>query len=435
MDNYVQDFFDFVHRSPSAFHAAATAVQVLEQSGFVRLNEREPWHLVPGGRYFLTRNHSSVVALSIPEEGFTHYQLVVSHSDSPMFKLKPNAEEVVLGRYLRLDVERYGSMIMSTWLDRPLSIAGRVLVREGNRVTVRLVHVDRDMLVIPNLPIHFNREVNDGYRYNVQVDLQPLYGGADTKGMLAQEIADACGVKPQDIVGCDLFLYNRMPGTVWGARREFFSSPRIDDLECAFISLRAFLAAPAVGHINGFAMLDNEEIGSTSKQGANSTILSDTLKRAAVSLGMDDGQTRGAILTSFLLSADNAHAIHPNHPEKYDPLNCPAMNEGIVIKHNAHQKYVTDGVSSALFHEICDRAGVPVQHFVNRSDLPGGSTLGSIASARISMNAADVGLAQLAMHSSYETAGVHDMAHMVRALSTFYATDIRAYGDGDYALI
>lgn len=434
MSKPVLDFLDFVKRSPSAFHACSSAVQALKEAGFVRLGERDAWHLSAGGRYFLTRNHSSVVAFAVPEDGFTHFQLVVSHSDSPMFKLKPNAEDVVLGRYLRLDVERYGSMIMSTWLDRPLSVAGRVLVRDGNKIASRLVNVDRDMLVIPNMPIHFNREVNDGYRYNVQVDLQPLYGSADAKGALDREIAQSCGARSEDIVGRDLFIYNRMPGTVWGADDAFFSSPRIDDLECAFTSLRAFLQTPPKGHINVFAMLDNEEIGSTSKQGANSTILADTLKRAAVSLGMDDGQTRGAILASFLLSADNAHAIHPNHPEKYDPLNCTAMNGGVVIKHNAHQKYVTDGVSTALFGEICRQAGVPVQHFVNRSDLPGGSTLGSIASARISMNAADVGLAQLAMHSCYETAGVQDVTHMLCALSAFYAADIRAYADGDYAL-
>ena len=434
MNDFTRDFFDFVRRSPTAFHAADAVCRILEQNGFERLDERKAWTLVPGGKYMLTRNRSAVVALTVPEDGFTHFQLVVSHSDSPMFKLKPGAENVSVGRYVRLNVERYGSMIMGTWLDRPLSIAGRVLVREGNHMTTRLVDLGRDALVIPNLPIHFNRQVNEGYAYNAQIDMQPLYGGADTKGMLLREIAASAGVKAEDMVGGDLFLYNRMPGTVWGAKGEYFSCPRIDDLECAYMSLQAFLGAGAKGHVNVFAMLDNEEVGSSSKQGANSTLLSDTLTRAAVSLGMTREQTRGAIISSFMVSADNAHAIHPNHPEKFDALNCTAMNEGLVIKRNAHLKYATDGVSDALLGEICLRAGVPVQHFVNRSDLSGGSTLGSIANAHISMNTADVGLAQLAMHSSYETAGVRDMTHMVNAMTAFYGTDIVVHADGEYEL-
>ena len=434
MNDITRDFFGFIRQSPTAFHAADTVCRVLEKNGFERLDERQAWTLVPGGKYMLTRNRSAVVALTVPEDGFTHFQLVVSHSDSPMFKLKPGAENVSVGRYVRLNVERYGSMIMGTWMDRPLSIAGRVLVREGNRVTTRLVDLGRDALVIPNLPIHFNRQVNEGYAYNAQIDMQPLYGGADTKGMLLREIAESAGVKAEDMVGGDLFLYNRMPGTVWGAKGEYFSCPRIDDLECAYTSLQAFLHAGAKGHVNVFAMLDNEEVGSSSKQGANSTLLSDALTRAAVSLGMTREQTRGAIISSFMVSADNAHAIHPNHPEKFDMLNCTAMNEGLVIKRNAHLKYATDGVSDALLGEICSRAGVPVQRFVNRSDLSGGSTLGSIANAHISMNTADVGLAQLAMHSSYETAGVQDMTHMVNAMTAVYGTDIVVHADGEYEL-
>ena len=435
MHELTQAFLSFVRRSPTAFHAADELCKALDAAGFARLNEQEPWRLAPGGRYYVTRNRSSVVAFALPEGVFSHFQLVASHSDSPMFKLKPGAENVSVGRYLRLNVERYGSMIMSTWLDRPLSIAGRLLVREGSRVTTRLVDLERDALVIPNLPIHFNRDVNEGFRFNAQVDMQPLYGGADAKGSLAREIAERAGVAASDIVGRDLFLYNRMPGTIWGAQGEFFSSPRIDNLECAFTSLKAFLSAPAAGHVNMCAVLDNEEVGSSSRQGADSTLLHDVMMRTCRSFGMDDGQARGAIASSFMVSADNAHAIHPNHPEKYDALNATAMNEGMVIKHNAHLKYATDGVSAALLGEICQKAGVPVQHFVNRSDLPGGSTLGSIANAHISMHAADVGLAQLAMHSSYETAGVHDLSHMVGALTAFYRVHIAVHADGEYELL
>lgn len=434
MNKIVQSFFDFVQKSPTAFHAADTVCRRLEAEGFERLDECENWCLVPGGRYFLTRNQSAVVALCLPEEPFTHFQLVVSHSDSPMFKLKPGAENIAVNRYLRLNVERYGSMIMSTWMDRPLSVAGRVIVRENNFVRVKLVDLARDAVLIPNLPIHFNRQVNDGYAFNAQIDMQPLYGDASAKGKLGQELARLAGVPETDLLGGDLFLYNRMPGTIWGSSGEFFSCPRIDDLECAFASLQAFLDARAYRHVNVFAMLDNEEVGSSSKQGANSTLLHDVLERVCDAQGMSTQERCAAISCSFMVSADNAHAIHPNHPEKFDAQNCAAINEGLVIKRNAHLKYATDGVSDALLCEICARANVPVQHFVNRSDLSGGSTLGSIAGAHISMNTADVGLAQLAMHSSFETAGSQDIGYMMCAMYAFYNTNILVLGDGEYDL-
>lgn len=434
MSEITRSFLDFVRQSPTAFHAVHTLSRRLEAAGFERLDERYHWALVPGGRYYLTRNGSALVAFALPEQAFTHFQLVVSHSDSPMFKLKPNAENLSAGLYTRLNVERYGSMIMSTWLDRPLSIAGRMLVRDGRLVRTKLIDFARDALVIPNLPIHFNRQVNEGYAFNAQIDMQPLYGAADAKGTLRRELSALCGAREEDLIGGDLFLYNRMPGTIWGASGEYFSSPRIDDLECAFTSFEAFLNAPAHGHVNVFAVLDNEEVGSSSKQGANSTLLRDVLERACAAQGMAGDEACGAIFSSFMVSADNAHAVHPNHPEKFDEQNRAAMNGGLVVKRNAHLKYATDGVSDALLCELCARAGVPVQHFVNRSDMAGGSTLGSIAGAHISMNTADVGLAQLAMHSSYETAVVHDLAHMTRAMDAFYRADILMRGDGEYEL-
>ena len=428
----VRSFIDFIGSAPSAFHAVDALCARLEESGFTALCEAKPFDVVPGGKYYITRNRSSVIALTVPESGFAPFQIVSSHSDSPTFKLKPACEEAVLGQYVRLNVERYGGMIMSTWFDRPLSIAGRVIVREAGKLVTKLVDLGRDAVLIPNMPIHFNREVNDGYKYNPQVDLLPVYGGGSAQGGLMAEIASLCGVSAEDIVAHDLFLYTRMPGSVWGAEGEFFSCPRIDDLECAYTSLTAFLAAKTGSHINIFAVFDNEEVGSGSKQGADSTFLTDVFARVGAALGESDSQIRSAIAQSFMVSADNAHGVHPNHPEKFDADNRTFMNGGVVIKHNANQKYTTDAVSDAIFSEICKKAGVPVQHFSNRSDILGGSTLGNIANAHASMNTVDIGLAQLAMHSSYETAGCKDVDYMISALKAFYETEITTLRDGEY---
>jgi len=309
-----------------------------------------------------------------------------------------------------------------------------VMVKTADGIHTELVDLDRDAALIPNMPIHFNREVNDGYKFNAQVDMLPLFGDADAKGSLTAELANLCCTHPDNILAADLFLYPRTPGSVWGAKEEFFSAPRIDDLECAFTSLHAFLASKPKGHINVFAVMDNEEVGSGSKQGADSTFLTDTLERAAASLDVNGSAFRAMLSSSFMVSADNAHAVHPNHPEKYDATNRCFMNGGVVIKHNANQKYTTDAVSCAIFETICKRADVPVQHFANRSDILGGSTLGNIANAHASMNTVDIGLAQLAMHSSYETAGCTDVEYMMNALEAMYDTDIKTTADGNYVI-
>ncbi len=434
MIEHVDDFLTFVSHSPTAFHAADRICSMLQDSGYQALNECESWILQPGGRYFVTRSLSSVIAFRIPECGMAHFQIIASHSDSPTFKLKPSAEDAAFGKYVRLNVEKYGGMIMSTWLDRPLSIAGRILVKKDREIETKLVDLARDAVLIPNMPIHFNREVNDGYHYNPQVDLLPLYGAADAQGALIDEIAASAHVNPDKIIGSDLFLYNRMPGSIWGAGNIYVSSPRIDELECAYTSLRAYLDSKTSRSIAVYAAFDNEEVGSTTKQGANSTFLTDVLGRASYALGASEEAYLRALSTSFMVSADNAHAVHPNHPEKYDAGNRTFMNEGVVIKHNANQRYTTDGVSSAIFESICRSAGVPVQSFSNRSDIAGGSTLGNLANVHASMNTLDIGLAQLAMHSSYETAGTKDPAYMIDALRTFYETDILTRGDGRYYL-
>lgn len=432
--NSAADFIDFVKQSPTAFHAIDALRHTLEADGYRPLNECEGWTVVPGGKYYVTRNRSALIAFRVPESGFAPFQIVASHSDSPSFKLKPACEDEAAGHYIRLNTEKYGGMLMASWFDRPLGIAGRLLVRTERGIETRLVDLDRDAVLIPNMPIHFNREVNDGYKYNAQVDLLPVYGDETAKGALSKELAEKVGVSAESVVGSDLFLYNCAAGSIWGAKNEFFSCGRIDDLECAYTSARAFLEAVPKGHINVFAVMDNEEVGSGTKQGADSTFLEDTLARIASAMGKTDSERRAAVAGSFMVSADNAHAVHPNHPEKYDAGNRTFMNGGVVVKFNANQKYTTDGVSCAIFESVCARAGVPVQHFANRSDILGGSTLGNIANAHTSMNTVDIGLAQLAMHSAYETAGCKDIEYMIRALKAFYETDVRMQADGVFEI-
>ena len=326
----------------------------------------------------------------------------------------------VNGAYVKLNVERYGGMILSTWFDRPLSVAGRMIVRKNGKILEKLVNIDRDLVMIPSLAIHMNRDINGGYHYNVQKDMIPLYSGSGEKGNFMRMMAEEAEVRPEDILGHDLFLYNRMPGTIWGSRNEFVSSPRLDDLQCAFASLEGFLQAYKKKNIAVHCVLDNEEVGSTTKQGAASTFLKDVLFRINLALGGDQESYLMALAESFMISADNAHALHPNYTDKADPVNRPVMNGGIVIKYNANQKYCTDGISTAIFKELCREADVPYQTFVNRSDIAGGSTLGNISNTQAAMNTVDIGLPQLAMHSAYETAGVKDTESLIRAAKVFY---------------
>lgn len=414
----LERFLNFAEQSPTAFHAAAGFREMLEKAGYRQLKETDPWLVDAGEKYYVMRNDSALIAFEVPETGFSSFRIVAAHGDSPCFKLKECFEDRG-EHYVRLNVERYGGMIMPAWLDRPLSIAGRLAVREGDGVGTRLVNLDRDAVLIPNQPIHFNREVNDGFKYDPQADLMPLYGEAGA-GSLMAEAAAAAGVSPEEILGHDLFLYNRERASVWGAGDAFFSCQRIDDLECAWAGMTALAESTAREAVNVCAVFDNEEVGSSTRQGADSSFLYDTLTRLGFALGASDGEIRAAMAGSFMVSADNAHAVHPNRPEKYDRQNRVYMNRGVVIKHNANQKYTTDAVSSARFTLICERAGVPVQHFANRSDLPGGSTLGNISNTHVSMDTVDIGLAQLAMHSPYETAGTKDLESLVRALAEFW---------------
>ena len=430
----VKQLFDFITSSPSPFHAVWNMKQRLGLEGYQQLLESQNWELKAGGKYYVIRNGSSILAFRIPKTEFRGFQIMASHSDSPSFKIKENPEMEVEGHYVKLNVEKYGGMLCAPWFDRPLSVAGRLVVREGNRLVTKLVSVDRDLVLIPNLAIHMNREANDGYKYNAQKDLLPLYGMGCEKGTFLKQIAEAAGVHAEDIVGNDLFLYNRMEGSIWGAEEEFISIGKLDDLQCAFASLQAFLAAEDGESIPVHCVFDNEEVGSSTKQGAASTFLLDTLQRINEGLGRTNGQYHQALASSFMLSADNAHAVHPNQADKTCPTNRPYPNGGVVIKYSANQKYTTDGMAAAIFTRICEEAEVPYQTFLNRSDLPGGSTLGNISNTQVALNTVDIGLAQLAMHSPYETGGVKDTDYLIRAAKKFYGTSVTEESEGVYQL-
>lgn len=424
---------EFIEKSPTCFHAVDTLKNMLNAYGFKGLQESQLWNIKAGGKYYVTRNGSSLIAFVVPET-VTGFHIAASHSDSPTFKIKEIPELSVANKYTKLNVEGYGGMIMSTWFDRPLSVAGRVMVRTENGVETRLVNVDQDLLMIPSVAIHMNRGVNDGYKYNVQKDLLPLYGTGNAKDTFMKCIAEAVGVTEEAILGKDLYLYPRTKGCIWGAEQEFISSPRLDDLQSAFASMQGLLKAENHGQVSMIAVLDNEEVGSSTKQGADSDFLKETVFRICKECGLDEIERRRALASSFMVSADNAHAAHPNAMEKADETNRPFMNEGIVIKYNGNQKYTSDAVSSAIFKMICERAGVPCQTFMNRSDMAGGSTLGNISNTQLSMNTVDIGLAQLAMHSAYETAGVKDTVYMIEALKTFFESKIVCVEDGIYSL-
>lgn len=411
----------FIQKSPTAFQAVEEMSQRLQKEGFKELKEEKHWDLKAGGNYFVTRNHSAVIAFSIPKKPAWKFHIMASHSDSPALKIKENPEMEVEKAYIKLNVERYGGMLLAPWFDRPLSVAGRLIVRKNGEIQEKLVAVDKDLLVIPNLAIHMNREVNDGYKYNVQKDMLPLYSDYDGKGSFMKLMAAEADVAEEDILGHDLFLYDRTPGTVWGANEEFISAPRLDDIQCAFASLEGFLRGERKESIAVHCVMDNEEVGSTTKQGAASTFLKDTLMRINMGLGRTQEEYLMTLADSFMVSADNAHALHPNHTDKTDPVNRPVLNGGIVIKYNANQKYCTDGVSAAIFKDICDRAEVPYQTFVNRSDMAGGSTLGNISNTQVPMKTVDIGLAQLAMHSVYETTGAKDTESLAKAAAVLFA--------------
>lgn len=421
-----QELLEFIQSSPSMFHSIQTIRTYLEEAGFTYLAEGKAWNVEKGGSYYTIRNHSSIIAFKVGKElDNYHFQMSAAHSDSPTFKVKSVPELEGPHEYLRLDVEGYGGMIDYSWFDRPLSVAGRVLVQEGNKVEAKLLYIDKDILLIPSLAIHMNREINKGYAFNHKTDLCPLFSAGELKkGAFDEMVAAELGVKVEQILAKDLFLVNRQKPVIWGYQNEFISTPKLDDLQCAYVSLKGFLEAENTHGVNVYCCFDNEEVGSNTKQGAMSTFLHDVLTRINNDLGKTADDYYQAVAKSFLVSCDNAHAVHPNHGDKSDAVNYSLLNKGPVIKEAANQKYTTDAFSRALFTYLCNENNVPVQTFANRSDMAGGSTLGNLSNTQVSVHAVDIGLPQLAMHSSYETAGIKDTAYSIDALRAFFNADL-----------
>ena len=417
----MEELREFLDRSVSAYHATANLVQMLEQAGYTRLYEHEPWNLVRGGKYYMVRGGTTMLAFRVPKGTPKGFMISACHTDRPTFKVKGNGE--LKGTYTRLATEKYGGMLMSPWMDRPLSVAGRVVVETEDGVEAKLINIDRDLMLMPNVAIHMNRTVNDGYKWNPAVDTIPLLGGKDAAGKFWPLIEKEAGGK---LLGYDLYLYVRQKASIWGIDNEYISSPALDDLECAWGCTRGFLNAKESDSVPVLCAFDDEEVGSNSPQGAASTILEFTLERICDALGAD---IHLMLAQSFMVSADNAHALHPNHPEYADPTNAPTMGGGVVLKFNAAQRYTTDGVSAAVFAKICSRVDVPLQCYCNRADIPGGSTLGHISLTHVSVPTVDVGLAQLAMHSCYETASLADVEYLERAMTAYYSSALEVTSD------
>ena len=420
----IKEMLQFIQQSPVCFHAVENVRTRLEQDGFVALPGSD-WELVPGGKYYITRNGSSLIAFKVPHGTVKGFVISASHSDSPCLKIRDHAE--LKGPVIRLETERYGGMINPSWVDRPLSVAGRVLVRREDGLVSRLVDLKKDCALIPNLAIHMQKGINDSVKYDPAKDLIAMYCESENTGTFRWEIAQALGEDEEDIVSWDLYLYNNQPGTLWGPDREFASSPRLDDLGCVYTCTEGFLAAAETDRVPVLCVFDNEEIGSGTKQGAASDFLPRVLKLISESLFLSPAQHLNLLDNSWMLSCDNGHAKHPNHPEAADVNEAPVLNGGGFIRHSP--RYATDAVSGAVFSEICRRAGVPVQHYSNRPDMPGGGTLGLIADRETPVYTVDIGMAQLAMHSSFETMGSRDAEHFYKAIKASYEARVSFWGN------
>lgn len=423
-----QDLLSFIYNSPSAFHSIFNIKNELLKAGFIALDEFKPFILKSNQNYFVTRNDTSIIAFKIGElNDFYSFNIVSSHSDCPSFKVKPKAD-LNSQPYHKLNVEGYGGMLCSTWFDRPLSLAGRVITQNNQNIQTKLIDFKKNILSIPSIPIHFNRNANDGLTFNLSVDMFPTLG--EDSLTLKEIIANELDLNLSDILQYDLYLYPNEKGYFWGINDEYISSFKLDDLQCAYTTLCGFINSKNKHNISVYCCFDNEEVGSLTRQGADSSFLNDVLNRISNALNKSNEEHYCALAKSFMVSADNAHAVHPNHPELTDPLNAVYMNKGIVIKSNASQSYTSDALSSTIFARICENAKVPFQYFTNKSGTRGGSTLGNISASHVSIMSVDIGIAQLAMHSIFETSGTLDNEYMVKAITEFYNSYFDFQEDG-----
>lgn len=427
-NNLTERLLEFLNNSPVNFLAIKTLSQLLDNNGYTQLHAANAWNLIPGGKYYVLQNSSALMAFEMPLEKAPHagFKIISAHSDSPCFRIKPKSEIPCEGGVVKLNTEVYGGPILYTWFDRPLSIAGRIILRSDNPLhpETRLLHIKRPLLTIPHLAIHFNRAVNEGNTLSKQKDMLPVIAIVKEKleagNLILKLIADELDIDQNRILDFDLSLYDTTPACLLGLNNEFITSGRLDDLSMVHAGAEALIAsAPQQKMVKILAIFDNEETGSGTKQGAASPLLRNITRRITDAMGGNNEDWFRAIDNSFMVSADNAHALHPNYVEKQDPTNHPVIGGGPVIKINANCKYMTDADSAAVFRTICEQAGVPYQYFVNHSDVAGGSTLGNILTSQIPLRGVDMGAAIWAMHSVRETAGTADHAHITRAFTTF----------------
>lgn len=424
-----EELLDFIHNSPSTFHVVQNCSIELQKNGFQELDLGQSWELKTGGKYFCTKNNSALFAFTIGHSPLeeTGLKLIAAHSDSPGFKIKPQPEMVCEGTFLKLNTETYGSPILMTWLDRPLSIAGRVILKSDNPLQPKQILVDlrKPLLIIPSLAIHMNRTVNAGVELNKQIDMLPLFALVNNElekdNYLLKRLATELSVTEDQIIDFDLFLYACERGCLVGANEEFISSPKLDDLAMVHAGIKALVEEPNQLSTNFMCVFDNEEVGSLTKQGAGSPVLRNIIERLAEKLGKTNEQLQQAIHKSFMISADMAHCVHPNKPEKSDPVNRPVINGGPIVKTHANQKYTTDAESSAIFETICRLVDVATQRFVNRSDMDGGSTLGNVSTGKIDIRTVDIGNPMLSMHSIRELSGTADHTSIIKVFKCFYS--------------
>ena len=426
--DFANELLEYIYNSPTSFHAVNTSTQILKDNGFEEIKLNEKWNLKDKGRYYVVKNSSALVAFiinsnNIENEGF---RIISSHSDSPSFRIKPNSQMSVENTYLKLNTECYGGPILSTWLDRPLSIAGRVIVKGEGIINPkeRLVNLKKPICIIPNVAIHLNKSINEGYKYNKQNDMLPLVGlindTLEKDNFLLNEISRELNIKVDDILDFDLFLYEYEKGCLMGINEEFISTGRLDNLSMAHASLNALLNTNGKYGINLVSIFDNEEVGSSTKQGADSNMLLNILERICISLGKTREEFFTSIYSSFMISADLAHGVHPNMSQKHDPTNRPVLGQGPVIKINANQSYTSDAYSASIYKNICKEANVKYQEFVNRSDERGGSTVGPISSTHIDIPSVDVGSPILAMHSIRELGSILDHYSIYKTFTKFF---------------